>query len=138
MNNYPKYTKPEDLKSALVQAADGNYDWVKELLIDGADPNGMPLMMAIQCDEPKIVQMMIGAGAEINCHFAHTTPLIHAIQGCHLEVIKVLINAGADVNFRDDQNQSPLCKARGRIRLTVSEEERAILLQMLLDAGALE
>lgn len=138
MNHYPKYTKPEDLKSALVQAADGYSDWVKELLKDGADPNGMPLIMAIQSDEPKIVQMMIDAGAEVNVHFAGTTPLIHAIQGCHLEVIKVLINAGADVNLKDENSQSPLANARGRIRLNASKEEREIMVQMLLDAGARE
>ena len=34
--------KPEEMKSALIQAADGDLDWVKELLEDGADPNGMP------------------------------------------------------------------------------------------------
>lgn len=94
--------------------------------------------MAIQCDEPKIVQMMIEAGAIINSHFALTTPLIHAITGCHLEVVKVLIDAGADVNFRDDQNQSPLSRARGRIRLNASEEERSTLVHMLLCAGAQE
>src|SRR5512133_1043208 len=138
MKSYPKYSNPEDLKAALVQAADGNLDWVTELLKDGADPNGMPLIMAIQCNEPKIVQMMIDAGAEVNIHFAGTTPLIQAIHGCHVEVIKVLISSGADVNLKDENFQSPLANTRGSIRLNASKEEREMIVKMLLDAGAQE
>jgi ankyrin repeat protein len=138
MTNYPKYTNPADLKSALIQAADGDIDWVKELLKDGADPNGMPFIMAIQSDEPTIVQMMIDAGAEVNAHFAGTTPLIRAIQGCHLEVFKVLMNAGADVNLKDGNLQSPLSTARGSISLDVSKGKQKIMVKLLLDAGAHE
>lgn len=138
MNNYPKYTNPENLKAALVQAADGDLDWVTKLLKDGADPNGMPLIMAIQCNEPRIVQMMIDAGAEVNVHFAGTTPLIRAIQGCHLEVIEVLLKAGAEVNLKDENFQSPLAHANGKIRLTASKTEQELMVNMLLDAGAQE
>ena len=60
------YENPEDMKWALIQAADGHLDWVQDLLDHGTDPNGMPLIMAIQCNEPEIVQLMIGAGADVN------------------------------------------------------------------------
>lgn len=138
MNIHPKYTKPEELKSALIQAADGDLDWVKEPSEDGADPNGMPLIMAIQCNEPRIVQLMIDAGAEVNVHFAGTTPLIRAIQGCHIEVIEVLLKAGAEVNLKDENFQSPLAHANGRIRLTASKAEQELMAKLLLDAGARE
>lgn len=138
MNNPQNSTKPEALKFALIQAADGDQNGVKDLLRNGADPNGMPLMMAIQCDEPDIVQMMIDVGAEINIHFAGTTPLIRAIQGCHLAVIKVLLESGADVNLKDEKGQTPLAHAKGRIRLDATRAERDVLVKTLLDAGAQE
>jgi ankyrin repeat protein len=98
----------------------------------------MPLIMAIQCNEPKIVQMMIDAGAEINIHFDNITPLIHAIQSCHVEVVRVLINSGADVNMEDKNLQSPLAIAKGRSRLNASEDERETIVKMLIEAGAQE
>jgi ankyrin repeat protein len=138
MTNYPKYTKPEDLNSALTEAADGYLDWVKELLEDGADPNGMAMIKAIQCDQPEIVQMMVDAGAVVNAHVLDTTPLIHAIHGCYLPVIEVLLKAGADVNFKDENYQSPLAHANGEIRLNATKEERELMIKLLLSAGARE
>lgn len=138
MTNYPKYTDPVDLKGALTQAADGEIEWVKELLADGADPNGMPLIMAIQCGEPEIVRLMVEAGADINLRFAATTPLIRAVTSCQIESMKILINAGVDVNFTDEKGISPLMAARGRIMQNATDADRLELIKILIDAGAAE
>ena len=59
------YSEQESLDMALVQAADGYPDRVKELIEAGANVNGMPLIMAIQCDEAEIVRLLIAAGSAI-------------------------------------------------------------------------
>jgi ankyrin repeat protein len=129
---------PIELKFALIQVADGEIEWVKELLSLGADPNGMPLIMAIQCREPEIVRLMVGAGADVNLRFAKTTPLIRAITSCGLEIIQILIDAGADVNWKDEEGLSPLKAVYGKIRLTSTDEDRENMANILLAAGAVE
>lgn len=56
---------PDELRIGLVLATDGYPDVVRQALAEGADPNGMPLIMAIQCDEPGIVRMLINGGAAV-------------------------------------------------------------------------
>jgi len=138
VTDYPKYTDPVNLKGALTQAADGEIEWVKELLADGADPSGMPLIMAIQCLEPEIVRLMVEAGADVNLRFATTTPLIRAVQCCEFETMQILIDAGADVNRTDEKGISPLQAARGRIRLDATDTDRQELIRILVNAGATE
>lgn len=127
---------PKELHEALVQAADGYPEWVEELLAIGADPNGMPLIMAIQCDEPQIVKMMIDAGADVNQPYSQTTPLIRAITACYPSIVQLLLAAGADVNQRDSAGRSPLAAASGEIRLDATEEERNAIIRMLRAHGA--
>ena len=73
------------LSAALVRAADGDPESVRELLAAGATPTGMPLLMAVQCDEPEIVGLLLAAGADPN-HLlpsAGTTPLIRAVTAAY-------------------------------------------------------
>ncbi len=93
----------DDLRAALVQAADGEETWARELLAAGASPNGMPLIMAIQCGELEIVRLFIAAGADIDRDFARTTPLIRAVTAGYPAIVQALIDAGADVNKRDEK-----------------------------------
>ncbi len=130
-----KWTQPEDLKAALVQAVDGEADWVQELLADGADPNGMPLIMAIQCDQPEIVQMLVDAGVDVNLEFNGTMPLIHAVGGTHLEIARILLAAGADVNQASSSGMTPLRAAIEYGRLNATPEERRAMVELIREAG---
>lgn len=84
----------DDLRAALVQAADGEETWARELLAAGASPNGLPLIMAIQCGELEIVRLFIAAGADIDRDFARTTPLIRAVTAGYPAIVRALIDAG--------------------------------------------
>jgi ankyrin repeat protein len=102
---------PEDLKRGLTFAADGWPEAIRVLLDHRADPNGMPLIMAIQCDEVEIVRRMVEVGADVNYDFSETTPLVHAVSGTNPEIVKLLIEAGADVNKRSKEGITPLAVA---------------------------
>src|SRR5215216_6443711 len=110
----------DTLTQALIQAADGEPSRVHDLLAAGANPNGMPLIMAIQCGERAIVQIMIATGADVNAPFSHTTPLIRAISSSYPDIVDVLIRAGADVNQAAPDRTMPLDAARtqGRTNAT--------------------
>lgn len=126
------------LNSALTQAADGDPEWVEGLLAAGADPNGMPIIMAIQCDETDIVRMMIAAGVDVNQDFADTTPLIRAVGGMKFEIVQVLIDAGADVNKKSKDGFTPLLAAKKRGMFYTTEPERQEMIKLLQESGAKE
>jgi len=131
-------TDSPSLHSALIQAADGEIEWVKKLLAAGADPNGMPLIMAIQCSQVTIVQMMLDAGVDIDQSFSHTTPLIHAVSGTRTDIVDLLIKSGVDVNKRGTEDISPLEAARTKGRTNATVGEKASIIQALISAGAKE
>ena len=91
----------------------------------------MPLIMAIQCNEPEIVQLMINSGADVNFDFATTTPLIRAISASYPEIVEILIKAGADINKKAKNGDSPLQVAMQKNRINATEEERKAIIQML-------
>ncbi|MCH1919013.1 ankyrin repeat domain-containing protein [Shewanella sp. A3A] len=95
-----------ELDDALIQAADCDFDYAQELLSAGANPNGMPLIMAIQCGAVDIVSLFITSGAELNVHYRHTTPLIRAVTSCYPEIVRLLIENGADPEFADRGGKS--------------------------------
>jgi ankyrin repeat protein len=128
----------ETLTQSLIQAADGEPSWVAELLAAGANPNGMPLMMAVQCGEPAIVQMMIAAGADVNAAFADTTPLIRAISSIYPDIVDILIRAGADVNQVAPDGTISLYAARTQGHTNVTADERNRIIKLLINAGAHE
>jgi cell wall assembly regulator SMI1 len=65
------------------------------------------LMCAARNSWPKIVEMLIGAGADINARDPDGwTPLRHAVFGGSLDSIKCLIGAGADTGYRDSQGRT--------------------------------
>ena len=128
---HPVPAKPDERHQALIQAADGELEWVKALLSAGTDSSGMPLIMAIQCNEPEIVQLMINSGADVNFDFATTTPLIRAISASYPEIVEILIKAGADINKKAKNGDSPLQVAMQKNRINATEEERKAIIQML-------
>jgi ankyrin repeat protein len=128
----------EYLQGALVQAADGEAKWVKELLAAGADPNGLPLIMAIQCDEPEIIHMMIAAGADVNLDFKGTTPLIRAIQCVSVEIVQILIESGADISRANVNGVTPIQVVKLENRKNTTEHERERIIHLLKAAGVVE
>ena len=128
----------DTLTEALVQAADGEPDRVRELLAAGADPNGMPLIMAIQSGETAIVEMLLRAGADLNASCSGTTPLNRAISSCYPTIVDILIRAGADVNQAAPDGMLPLTSARTQGRTDASAEERGQIIDLLIRAGAHE
>ncbi len=126
----------DDLRAALVQAADGEEAWARELLAAGADPTGMPLIMAIQCGELEIVRLFIAAGADVDRDFARTTPLIHAVTAGYPTIVQALIDAGADVN-KPDEKGLPLAQV-GHGSRRATDEDWAAIRRMLLAGGAVD
>lgn len=125
----------DDLRGALTQAADGEEAWARELLAAGADPNGMPLIMAIQCGELAIVELFIAAGADVDRPWAGTTPLLHAVRSAYPTIVKALVEAGADVQQRDARGHSAL-DAVGHGSLRATPDEWTTVRRILLAAGA--
>jgi hypothetical protein len=91
----------KELNDALIQAADCDLDSVIALLSDGADPNGMPLIMAIQCGAEDIVCLFIKNGVNLNVHYEGTTPLIRAVTSGYPNIVKLLMLNGAQPDFCD-------------------------------------
>ena len=125
----------DDLRGALSQAADGEEAWARELLAAGADPNGMALIMAIQCGELEIVRLFIAAGADIDRDFARTTPLIRAMTAGYPAIVQALIDAGADVH-KPDEKGLPLAQAKPGSR-GATDEDWAAIRRMLIAGGAI-
>ncbi len=126
----------DDLRSALVHAADGEETWARELLAAGANPTGMPLIMAIQCGELEIVRLFIAAGTDVDRDWARTTPLIHAVTGGELEIVRARIDAGANVN-KPDEKGLPLQQVKPG-RRGATDEDWAAIRRMLLIGGAID
>jgi hypothetical protein len=132
---FPVPRKPAARRKALIQAAVGDINWVKSLLSAGTDVNGMPLMIAIQCNQPEIVQAMIDSGADVNLEFEGTTPLILAVSSSHPKIVEILINAGAAIHKKARNGDAPSQAAMRRNRIDATDEEREAIIQMLAPSG---
>jgi ankyrin repeat protein len=127
---------PEWLRGALTQAAASEPAWAHGLMEAGADPNGLPLIMAIQCGELEIVEAMIAGGADVNGPYQDTTPLVRAVESRYPEVVHALIAAGADVNLRAKKGVTPFEAALRPGRHGVNPDDQERIIHMLRDHGA--
>ena len=96
----------KELDDSLIQAADGDFQSAKELLMAGANPNGMPLIMAIQCGAFDIVSLFIRYGVDLNTCYSGTTPLIRAVTSGYPEIVQLLIANGAKTNLKDIEGKT--------------------------------
>jgi len=127
----------EVLNGSLIDAANcGDLQDALDLLQAGANPNGYPLIMAIQSPAPMIVKAMLSHGADPNLPYQDTTPLIHAVRRCDLETVLVLLSAGANPNGGNSQGVSPLQSLSGPLRTGVSSAQVAAIREALVAAGA--
>lgn len=91
----------QELNDALIQAADCDYEAAQELIEAGANPNGMALIMAIQCGAEDVVSLFIKTGVTLNSHYLGTTPLIRAVTSGYPEIVKLLVISGAKPDLPD-------------------------------------
>ena len=100
-----------------------------ELIKAGADVRlNAPLRDAAAVGNVDCVQVLIDAGADVNCLRLGSAPLETAAGHGHVEIVKALIQAGADVNMRDGAGRTPLFSA--------TAGKKPTCLMELLKAGA--
>ena len=86
---------------------DNDLEWVKQLLGDGANPNGegsggyIPLDIAIENDRVECAAILVESGASVDRSASYLGPLIDAIfnVGTSERMIELLLNSGADPNY---------------------------------------
>ena len=101
----------------------GKAGFVKELLELGANVNyrtvycgWRPLHYAAWNDYPKIVALLVGAGADINARTDYgETPLHLCALKASNQALQCLIDAGADTSLRHVQGRLPLESAHMRM-----------------------
>jgi ankyrin repeat protein len=69
-----------------------------------------PLLMASQNGNPRMIELLLQAGAEVNSPAATgITPIMLAVAGSSEDAVRVLVQHGADVNAKEDTyGQTPL------------------------------
>ena len=109
----------------------GDIEKVKEYILKGVDlnkinSNGMiPLIFAVEGDQPKMLELLLknGANPNIKSNISGTTALHWAIEYANdgmnqsqrstpfpepLECIRILLRYGADKTSKDDNQKTPL------------------------------
>ncbi len=110
------------MKTTLMRATrNGDVENIKSILnniesinIDEQDYVGRTaLMVASYKGYSEIVELLIGAGANVNIFMSYVgeTALMYAAQKGHSEIAKILIDAHADVNFGDEHGDTALMYA---------------------------
>jgi hypothetical protein len=107
---------------------DGDVDAVKLMLEAGMPVETQDaLREAVERGNPKMVKLLIDAGANVNDKGPYgETLLLHSVT--RPEIVKLLIDAHADVNIANDYKIAPLAAA--------AEQGQLEVVKMLLAAGA--
>lgn len=106
------------------------------LIEQGADVNSSgpggetPLMRAVKCNKPKLVQLFLEKGAHVNARDnAGETALYKAAEKESLHILNALRNAGADINAQNNQGSTPLMHAIDKEILSM--DNRAIINELI-------
>lgn len=120
-----------------LKAEDAGYEIASLLVTHGTTVNsewrdgGTLLLYAIYNGHPKIAQLLIEAGADVNMGNSlrsQKTPLHEASYRGMLQVVKSLLSNGARVNARSNRGESPL--------YTAAESSHVEVVRVLLAHGA--
>lgn len=126
---------------------ENNVDAMRGAIADGADINGMDrygdpyLVAAMYLRYHDIAKLLIEAGADVNLRGrSYTMAIGRAVSSGNAEIVRMLIEHGADVNLAEPPVMiTPLhwaCRADVRVKRRYTEDTRAIVVSMLLAAGA--
>ncbi|MCC2670589.1 MAG: uncharacterized protein K0Q72_3060 [Armatimonadetes bacterium] len=96
-----------------------------------ASPGDTPLLCAIQAGNPRSVELLIAAGADVNSTLVDKTPLCEATFDGNVPIVRLLLAAGADPNLRTRSGRTPLSSVT-----SMECPERTELLRLLKQAGA--
>ncbi|MFC1762992.1 ankyrin repeat domain-containing protein [Planctomycetota bacterium] len=138
-------TKDEDLttvkppvKSLHQAAADGDIDWVKQLIAQGADVNAKDendqtvLHRAVENGQRDVAELLIASGAEVNAGGkGGGVALLPAIFNDDLDMVRMLLDKGANCNVHDNGGSTPLTWA-----VTALGEKDKDIVTMLINSGA--
>jgi hypothetical protein len=114
-------------------ASDGELDEVKRLVEAGADVNartqaqGTPLHWAVQGDRanPAVISYLVEHGADVNAkNSLGYTPLHFASLTGNIPAVERLLELGADTSIPDKHNQTPVDRARGKVKAFFKDMER--------------
>jgi ankyrin repeat protein len=100
-----------DLMTAI---AANDFDLVKDLLENGANPNhkdlkGVPALLLASAVSPECLSLLIDAGADIDIRDGHgDTSLIFAAQMGKTELVQFLLRQGADADLENTQSKTAL------------------------------
>ena len=107
---------------------------LEELLLNDANPDAehegvSALMLAIQNQNPEIVEMLIKVGADVNNSITAiasplgemTTPLMKAAVHENIEILQLLIDAHAHINLQDRDGRTALIYAVGNNNVATAQ-----------------
>lgn len=125
-------------RALVVAARAGDVGLVRNLLGEGADPNGRagtdrfddpPLAYAVECGSLECASALIDAGADVNADLGY---LCIAARSPGVTMLRLLLEAGADPNWGDDV--TTLCESVARGAGDV--DNAAAMLRELREHGA--
>mgnify|MGYP000023170429 FL=1 len=86
---------------------------VSDFFYGGSRLRYSPLHQAVLCEDIKMVDFLIGRGANLEARDPHRTPLFLAAHYGRVEIVKLLIKHGADPNALDlHTGETPLDRAK--------------------------
>lgn len=115
-------------KSLHQAVIEGNFDQVRQLILEGADVNAKdqagytPLSYVAERGQNSLAETLIAAGANVNVTDNYgNTPLHYAAMRGHYDMCKLLVTKGANTGTKNLMGGTPLGLARAGDHLRVVE-----------------
>lgn len=97
-----------DILELLLQRYTGNIN-------EKNNQGKIPLLQAIRCGKPTVVEILLARGADINKMRDGKTPLHEAVSSYdNIKTIRTLLDNGADITARDSEGKTALEIAKSR------------------------